>query len=425
MLYMNIFLSGVNYKTTPLQFREILSFTNKEQKQILERIYKLKSVKECVMLSTCNRTEVYVYSEDNSFDNTAIEKVLCDFKGVDLCNLKKYFYVYSKVKAVKHLFKVACGLDSMVLGEDQILGQVKDAYKDALEARTSSSILNTLFRNAITAAKRIKTDTGLSKNSLSVSSLAVKLLDEIYEGHFEDKCVLVVGAGKMGLIALKNLCSRKVGKIYVTNRSSCKADDLSKSYLSVQSIDYNKRYSVIDECDVVISSTASPHYTITKDMIEECLVSKKSRIFLDLAVPRDIDGSITDIPGIKLFNIDHLESVMDKNIDKRIHEASKANSIIDKFISEYERWYEFRRVLPVIKDVQKYAEDVINQKTSLAVSKLKCTTEKDKEAVQASITNAVNEILNKFLYSVRENGRKKDIQIYYAYLEDAIRGCKK
>ena len=418
---MNIYVSGVNYKTTPLEIREMLSFNHEEQKLVLNHISELLGVSECVLLSTCNRTEIYIYSSEENFDVSIVERKLCEIKCLPLYDYKKYFYAYRGKKAVKHLFKVASGLDSLVLGEDQILGQVKNAYDLSLELGASSNILNTLFRDVITAAKKIKTNTQLSKNSVSIGSLAVKLISDIFEGKLEDKCVLVIGAGKIGSIALKNLCSKGVGKIYVTNRSHGKAEDLSKIYNIVFPVNYLERYSVMDECDVVISSTSSPHYTITRDVLEKSVRVNKKRVFIDLSVPRDIDESLGDIPGIGYYNIDHLKNVMDENMDRRVIEAFKAEQIIEDFVDEYEKWYDFRNVLPVVKDVQKYAETVINEKINNTLSSLKSSSEEDKEKVRISITNTVNEIMNKLIYSVRKSGSKEDMQAYFRCLSDVIK----
>ncbi|MCX7923582.1 MAG: glutamyl-tRNA reductase [Clostridia bacterium] len=418
---MNIYISGINYRTTPLELREKLSFNMDEQKRALADIHKLPAVSECVILSTCNRTEVYIYCDSENFDNSNVEKLLCDIKGLSTYEFKKYFYAYSGVNAVKHLFKVASGLDSMVLGEDQILGQVKEAHDISLSAGTSSVVLNTLFREAVTAAKKVKTYTDLSRNSISVGSLAVKLLSDIFENKLEDKCALIIGLGKIGSIILKNLTSKGIAKIYVTNRSHGKVKDLSKIYPSVHFVDYNDRYSVVNECDIVISSTTSPHYTITRDMLEKSLTDIKQRVFIDLAVPRDIDIEIKELVGIKYFNIDHLTAAADENIDRRLLEATKAEQIIDDFVLEFEKWYGFRKILPVVKEVQKYTEEIVNDKINQTIAKLKYASDEDKDTVRASMANLVNGILNKFVYSVREYGSKEDIEAYFRCLSEVIK----
>lgn len=414
---MNIYISGVNYKTTPLELREQLSFTASQQKTFLGEAFKLSGVNECVLVSTCNRTEIYIYSEDSNYSNDIIEKLLCDIKGINRSGFKKYFYQYSGIKAVRHLFKVTCGLDSLVLGEDQILGQVKSAHELARELNTSSGVLNTLFRQAVTAAKKVKTNTEISKNSLSIGSLAIKLVENLYKGELRDKTAMIIGAGKIGSIALKHLHSKGIGKLLVTNRSSHgKIEDLSKLYRNVAAIDYNNRYSGLDECDIVISSTSSPHYTITRDMLEKSLYAKKKRVFIDLAVPRDIDVDIKDIMGVLYFNIDDLKVTAEDNVDKRMSEAVLAEGMVNEYVDEFEKWYEFRAALPIIKDIQKYTDQMVNEKISQTISKLKNASEEDREVVKISIANTVEGVLNKLIYSVRECGKKEDIQAYFRCL---------
>lgn len=417
---MNIYVSGVNYKTTPLEIREKLSFGASEQRLALGEVHGLECVAECILLSTCNRTEIYIFSDDANFSNDKVERVLCGIKGLNLYEMKKYFYFYSGVKAVRHLFKVSCGLDSLVLGEDQILGQVKNAHELALEMNTSAGVLNTLFRQAVTAAKKVKTCTNISRNSVSIGSLAIKLLSGIFGGQFENKSALVIGAGKIGSIALKNLNCKGIGKILVTNRTHGKADDLSKVYCNVYPISYNDRYSVINECDIVISSTSSPHYTITRDMLEKYITGGRERIFIDLAVPRDLDVEIREIPGVRYYNIDDLQAAADENIDKRVMEASRAEEIINEFVDEYEKWYEFRNALPVIKDIQKFTDNILNEKINQTMSKLKCASEDDREVVRISIANAVESVLNKLIYSVRDYGGKEDIKAYFRCLKNVM-----
>mgnify|MGYP005834540661 CR=1 FL=1 len=418
---MNIFVTGVSHKNTPLEIREKISFSVSEQKSVLQKIKNLEDVDQSVILSTCNRTEVYVYSNRADFDSGLIEKLLCEVKGLCISEMRKYFYTYRGVKSVRHLYEVASGLDSLVLGEDQILGQVKGAYDLALDTCTSSGVLNTLFRDAITAAKKVKTETEISRNSVSVGSVAVKLISGFFEGRLQDKCALIIGTGKIGTIALKHLGDAGINKIYVTNRSHGKAVDLSRSYDYVNTVDYLERYSVMDRCDIVISSTSSPHYTITRDMLENSITTKRQRIFVDLAVPRDIDEDIRELQGIKYFNIDHLKAEVDGNIDKRMSEVSRAKEIIDRYVNEYTRWYEFRGVLPIVKDVQKYTEDILNEKISQTLSRLKCASDEDKEIVKASIVTTVNSILNKFVYNIRECENKDDVEAYFRCLKEVIK----
>jgi len=418
---MNIFVTGVNYKKTPLEIREKLSFTKEEHATVLGELKKHDSVNECVLLSTCNRTEVYVYSHSNFFNSEIVEKCLCDMKGLDIFEYKKYFYFYSSTKAVKHLFKVASGLDSMVLGEDQILGQVKTACELAMEAGASGSILNGLFREAVTAAKKVKTYTGISKNSLSVASLAVKLLSDYFGGNLEDKTALIIGAGKIGRIALKNLLSKGVGMVYVCNRTHGKADVIAEGLPNVKAVNYDDRYNVINKCDIVISSTTSPHYTITRDMLEKSLTDVRQRAFVDLAVPRDIDVSIKEMPNTGYFNMDDLKLTVERNIDFRMLEVSRADEIIDQSVFEFQKWYDFREVLPVVKEIQRYTGELLDRKIQQTVAKLKTASSEDVEVVKASITNIVKSIMNTFVFNVRKCASKEEMEIYFKCLDNIIK----
>ncbi len=418
---MNIIVSGISFRTAPVEIRERLSFNTEEQKKAIQSMQKLFNARECILLSTCNRTEAYVYYEGKGFENSALEDILCSIKGLKLYTMKKHFYTFEGAKAARHLFKVACGLDSMVLGEDQILGQVKAAYQNALDAGTCGSILNTLFRDAITGAKKVKTATDLSKNSISVGSLAVKHVADMLGGDLGKLSAMVIGTGKIGSIVLKNLQAAGIGKLYITNRTHGRMDDLSGDYPEACRIGYDRRYSVMDACDIVISSTACPHYTITKDMLEASLEETKERVFVDLALPRDMDEDIREIPGVRYLNIDNLKREMDENLDRRALEAVKAEKMIDGFVMDFEKSYEFRIALPVVKDMQKYTEELVSEAVEATLRKLKSASDEDRETVKISITSTVNEIMNKFIYGIKENGSKEDIREYFRYVKDILK----
>lgn len=418
---MNIFITGLNYKITPLDIREKLNFNMLQQKEALNYICKVPKVTECVLISTCNRTEVYVYSQEEGFDSELLENALCRLKNLSIYEFKKYFYNYSGKKAVKHLFKVASGLDSMVLGEDQILGQVKAAYELAIELGASSVILNTLFREAVTAAKEVKTNTELTKNSLSIASLAVKVMEDVFRDTLIEKKIMVIGTGKIGSIVLKNLKTKGITNVLATSRNHNMIGCEKKENLEVEYINYNDRYKVIDECDIVISSTTSPHYTITRDMLEKFIYGNRKRLYIDLAVPRDIDADIGSLKGILYMNMDDLKTEAGKNIDKRTAEAVKAEEVINKYLIEFEQWYEFRKVLPVIKEVQNYVDGMLGERISQTIAKLKSTNDEDKEIVKTSMTNTVNEILNKFVYRMRECSNAEDMKTYFRCLGNIVK----
>jgi len=413
---MNIHVCGINYRAAPIDVREKLSFTKDEHIPVLQSIAQLKDVSECILVSTCNRTELYVYSESESFNSSVLEDKMCELKALNPYDFKKYFYFYSGLNAVRHLFKVASGLDSMVFGEDQILGQVKNAHDLAHEAGTSHVILNTLFRNAVTAAKKVKTLTNLSKKPVSVSTLGVKLVQEVLGSKLDDKTVLIIGTGEIGTITLKNLISAGIGKIFLANRSHGRAAGLLKEYPELCFVDYQERYSVMDQADIVISSTSSPHYTVTRDLLEKAIKQEKRRIFIDLAVPRDIDEDIQNIKGVMYYNIDHLKETSRENADGRLLEAIKAGKIIDEYIIDFEKWYGFRNVLPLVKEIQRHTGNFAHEKIMNTISKLKTVSDDEKELIINAMNSIVKSILNKFVYDIRENGTKEDIEVYFRCL---------
>jgi len=418
---MNIIVSGISFKTAPSEIREKICFSMEEQKLAMDRILKLPNVRECLVLSTCNRTEAYVYYGDDGFEVAGLENMLCEIKGLKLYSMKKYFYTFEGSRAVRHLFKVACGLDSMVLGEDQILGQVKSAHQNALDNGASSSVLNTLSRDAITGAKKVKTCTELSRNSLSIGSLAVRNVAEILGEDLKRFTAMVIGTGTIGSIVIKNLQSSGIGRLYITNRSHGRLNDLSREYPEAGLVSYDKRYTVMDRCDIVISSTSCPHYTITKDMLEASLSGNRKRVFIDLAMPGDIDKSVAEIPFISYMNMDNLKQEADENLDRRMNEAARAEEMLDGFVMEFEKWYEFRTALPVVKEIEKFAGELVNEAVETTLGKLKCASDEDRETVKSSIAGTVNKIMNKFMYGIKENGSKEEIKAYFKCIEGILK----
>lgn len=418
---MNIFITGINYKTAPVDVREVLSFNSAQLDNALHEIRNIPGVKECVILSTCNRTEVYVYSGEYAICRDVLESFICSIKDADVFTFKKHFYRYEGSRAVKHLFKVACGLDSQVLGEDQILGQVKSAHELSLDKGSSGVVLNTLFREAVTAAKKIKTDTGLSRNSISIGSIAVKLLERIFGNELSQKTVTVIGAGKISTIALKNLIERKVKDLYITNRTHGKALDLTKLCEGINVVEYQNRYKQIAMSDIVISSTSSPHYTVTEDMLKKALKPGQKLLFIDLAVPRDIDDSVREIEGITLYDIDDLKVEIDSSIDKRMAEAKKAEEIVNEFIVDFERWYGFRQVLPVVKEIQRFSDEYLEEKIKTAIDRLKSTSDEDKTIVEQAMKNVVNGLLDKMVYGIRECSTREEIVVYFKCIGEVLK----
>lgn len=331
---MKLLAVSVSHKTAPVYVRELMAFTKKKQAEIL-RFIKENIALECVLVSTCNRCEFYLISENN------ISGLFLDYLN-SLINEKRqgfdiapYIEIYEDIEAVHHLMSTTAGLESMVMGEDQILGQVRDAHGYAVENGTSGIYCNTLFRLAVTGAKRVKTETMLSKTPVSVATIAIKLCEKIL-GTLRNKNALVIGAtGKMGGIIFKDLLSLGYVNLFVTTRT--RDTVLFDDFKDAEIIDYSDRYDYLDKMDIIISATSSPHYTLTAKRIEQALKEEKERIFIDLAVPKDIEESERYI----YKDIDNLRELSEINNKKKQKEAKKAKEILKRYQNEFLVWQIF------------------------------------------------------------------------------------
>lgn len=350
---MSIQLISVSYQYAPLNIREQFAFPTDIQAKLMERLVVTKEIEESILVSTCNRMELYCYGNDDydSGDVFAImQKYLLELSHLEKeAGVSRYLRFYQGQKASHHLFQVAAGLDSLVIGEDQILGQVKDAHEQAMNLGTTGVYLNTLFRYAVTGAKKVKTDTDLSKTSVSTASLALKAaLSEF--GSLDGKKVMIIGAsGKIGSIVLKNFQSIKGVNLYATMRQQ----KIRSHGLQFLSVPYEERYDYIDEMDVLISATSSPHYTITKQQFSHAVKQQKKRVLIDLAVPMDIEKSLQDVEGIVYYNIDDFERIAKANNEKKIKEAKAADLILEDYEEKFEQWRIFKnngKVMDVICD---------------------------------------------------------------------------
>jgi glutamyl-tRNA reductase len=349
-IQMKLYSIGISHKTAPVEVRELLTFSREEKTDLIQSAVKLQAVRECVLIATCNRTEVYVTGIENAPEQ--IMELLLDRKQLEFNRMMKYFLRYSEEKAVRHLFQVASGLDSMLIGEDEILGQVKEDYRLALEAGTTDFLLNTLFREAITCAKKVKTDTRLSKTSVSIGTLAA---NEVF--HFSEKAevkkVLIIGlSGKFGTIIMKNLYHNKKVEITGTYRNHNLSEELVLLYPEVKMIDYQNRYDKINEADIIISATTSPHYTITYDELKTHLADDKKRLFVDLAVPTDIDKGIEKLKNIRLIDIDYFKQLSEENNNLKIQEIEAAKVILKRQVDEFYKEINFRDFVPHMNEIK-------------------------------------------------------------------------
>jgi len=346
-----LYCVSISYKSAGIELRKRLAFNENICNKIISELMGSSYVSECVMLCTCNRTEVYFCGEKDSVNG--VVRVLAHNAGVAETLLSKHLLFFCDDNAILHLFKVACGIDSMVIGEDEILGQTKAAYLLAKENNAVSYELNMAFQAAFACAKKIKTETALSKTSVSVATLAAN-----QAARMGDKVnVLVIGAsGKIGSTVLKNLVSHKNISVKATMRNRNPGFRLIED-MGVKTVDYQKRYEYINQYDCIISATASPHYTITLCDLKENLLDDRKRLFMDLAVPPDIDSSITQLRGVNLINIDYFQQLAKNNNDLKLDSVDAAKQIIADEIDKLKKDLIFHTFLPSLENVRESLSD--------------------------------------------------------------------
>ena len=346
---MHIIALSLNYKKTGVEEREQVTFQDDEVVEALHKLREQKSILEAALLSTCNRTELYVVSDQEHTGAYYSRKFLADWFDVEYEKIKDMTDMKVADEAISHLFNVTAGLDSMVLGETQILGQIRDAFLTAQEEHTTGTIFNKLFKEAITVAKRGHNETDISKNAVSISYAAVELAKRIF-ANVKKSRVLVIGAGEMAEESLLNLTSNGIEDVVVLNRSLEKAEDLAARF-NGRAENLHALESELKEADIVISSTSSPDYVIKKDMIDNVNKTRGGSplILIDIAMPRDIDPAIDTSDNVYMYNVDDLQGLVDSNLASREQEAEKIKAMIDGTTAEFEEWLRVQGVVPVIQ----------------------------------------------------------------------------
>ncbi|MGL4362988.1 MAG: glutamyl-tRNA reductase [Cellulosilyticaceae bacterium] len=403
---MEIAIIGVNHHTAPIQIREKVAFTDSQK---IEALNELKdfNIDEVVILSTCNRSEIYIASQNVSEHYEKIHNFYSKYSQTD--SIKNYLFQKKGKDALRHLYDVAAGLDSLVVGEDQILGQVRDAHEFAMEVGSAGKVLNKCFREAITTAKHIKSTTKISEYPLSVSYIGFKYLYEKM-GKLKNKKGLIIGAGKMSQLALKYLYEADVDKLYIANRTCKKAEDLKQIYPKLITISYEKRYEILQEVDFIITSTSSPHLIIRKEHMPKC---SKQIYMLDLALPRDIDPDIRTHKNVLLYDIDDLESQAAENINRRKQLAEHAKTNIEEQIDALMIWLKTMRVDPMIHSLHERC-DVIQKDTMHYIKRKLDLNQKEEKIIEKMIMSSLKRLIREPIQNLKEIEDKK---IQETYLE--------
>jgi len=390
---MRIAVLGINHKTAPVEIREKLSFSEQSLAKHLLKLKDYPGIEGCIILSTCNRTEIYASLRDG-YNLDSIIKFLSLYAGVKINTVEKYSYIHEQREMVHHLFRVAAGLDSMVLGETQILGQVRNAYDRARECGSTNGVLNTLFQQAITVGKRVRTETGIDQRAVSISYVAVELAKNFF-GSLKGLSVLIIGAGKMSELTAKYLVENGVTGVIVSNRSFERAVDLAGQF-GGRAVKFNELYDYMKDADIVISCTGASHYVVRFKEITEVMRKSpgKKIMFIDIAVPRDVEPSIRKIKGVSLYDIDDLQNVVDDNLKERRRAAVFCEKIINEELDKFMKWLSIQFVVPTIAALKKRGE-IIKQKELLrALNRLGDISERDKKVVGSMANSIVNQLLH-------------------------------
>ncbi len=365
---MSLITIGINHKTAPLDLRERLAFTPQSLPEALLSLKKLEHIEEASILSTCNRTEIYcVTSKDN---DQAIIQWFSQFHGVDEDQFKQHLYLHAHEETIRHAMEVVCGLDSMILGEPQIAGQMKNSYALANEHGTIGLLLGKLYQRIFAVSKQVRTDTDIGSSPVSVAFAAVSLAKQIF-GDLKQTTVLLVGAGETIELATRHLHSQGVNKIIIANRSVERAQKLANEFQG-EAISLQQIGNHLHRSDIVISSTASPLPIIGKGTVERALKQRRHEpIFMvDLAVPRDIEPEVNELDDIYLYSVDDLQSVIDENMENRQQAAQQAHEIIDTQVTHFLDWQRSLGAVDIIAKIRQHTQDISNEVLNKAKKQL-------------------------------------------------------
>mgnify|MGYP006287076147 FL=1 len=408
-----IVIAGISHTSAPVELRECLAFSTEESRSTIQELKDHPEIREIIILSTCNRVEMLLTAHDPQSAIQRVEAHIARSRDVNVARLRQSMYTYTGAEAVRHLFRVASSLDSMVVGEPQILGQVKAAYKTAVESRATGVILNRLLHKAFSVAKRIRSETGIGDRAVSISYAAVELARKIF-GRLEDKTVLLVGAGEMAELAVEHLNrSRSTGALYVANRTFSVGVELARRF-SGKAIDFEEISETLESADIIISSTGASDYVLTRDQVRPVMRKRKNRplFFIDIAVPRDVDPAINRLNNAYVYDIDELQGVIEENMESRKSESARAERIIDDAALRFQQWYDSLDVVPTIKDLQSKLSTIFAAELNKTLHFLDHLSQDDIDALERMNEAVIKKILHDPMQFLKNPGSHRDKSLY-------------
>lgn len=399
---MKLTLTGVNHRTAPVEVREQLAFAQTDLPVALQQLRSQPGVAEALILSTCNRVEVALSSREGANAEHSVVDFLCRQRGLNREWLEPHVYGFEGRDAIRHVFRVASSLDSMIIGEPQILGQLKSAYSVAKENGALDGLLEAVVTRSFGVAKRVRSETSIGVSAVSVSYAAVELAREIF-GSLRGRRVMLIGAGKMSELAARHL-SRSGAEIRVTNRTESRARELA-SLVHGTPIPYESYRASLRDIDIVITSSAAPDYLLRRDDVKRLIDARRNRpmFLIDIAVPRNIEPAVNQIDNVFLYDIDDLQKVVSRNLQSRLNEAAEADRIVAEEVERLEAWMQARSVGPVIVDLQEQLERMRAAEVERMRSKLGTLTPQQEQAVEQLTRGLINKIAHGPIAALRRN----------------------
>jgi glutamyl-tRNA reductase len=411
---MNILLIGMNHKTAPLDIRERLSLACGDDVHSLQEMMKIPQIREVMYLATCNRVEVLAHVVDTDVSVERLKAFIFNHGNLSVEEMANCLYLHFDHDAVRHLFRVASSIDSLVMGEPQILGQVKDAYRRAVENSATGVILNKIIHNAFRTAKRVRTETGIAGNAVSVSFAAVELAKKIF-GNLKGKTILLIGAGERSELAARHLINNGVDRILIANRTYARAVQMAEDFQGT-AVEFDRLPEQLRDVDIDISSTGAPGYVITVPILEGALRRRKNRLLflIDIAVPRDIDPAAGDMDNVYLYNVDNLQDIVDENMEIRKKEAAKAEVIIEEELAKHQEWYNALEVVPTIVSLREKMEGIVRSELIRSGAWLQRLPEEEKKHIEMLAGSIINKVLHDPITGLKEESRDQSALPYIA-----------
>jgi len=407
----NIFLIGANHKTAPVELREKLSFTAEETLGALRYLKDAAQIKEGLIFSTCNRMEILYIPEEGDQVETIIQ-FISQHKKIAVSEFRPALYIHKGDEAIRHMFQVSASLDSMMVGEPQILGQIKNAYKIAVEEGASGVLLNRMMHKSFSVAKRVRKETGIGDNAVSISYAAIELANKIFS-DLSSKSVMLLGAGEMAELAVEHLISHNVKEIIVANRTFKNALALAQKFKG-QAVQFEERETVLKDVDIIISSTGATEYVLTQAQVKRAMKKRNHNtiFFIDIAVPRDIDPKINKVSNAYVYDIDDLKGIVETNIKQRGQETIKAERFVEEAVLTFRKWVDSLSIVPTIKAINDKMTTIVEMEFNKTISSLGNLSKEDIKAVRRMTQAIATRTIHDPIQFLRNTGDHRDDSLY-------------